>query len=339
MQNLTLFMLLVVTTTEFLAKGDHWGRWAILPNGVTYLPELLGMAAAAYVVFAGVRSRFQFVRPQYWLVFAILIVGIACGIAVNRVEAGPIFAGLRNYVRAIPWFFVAAVYAYSQRQVETQIRWLFAIALVQVPLAVQQRMSTAATDRFTGDWTSGTLLISSVLSIFLISAINIAAALYVRGRLRRSQFLVIFAVLLLPTLINETKGTLVPPPVSLIVTFLIAAKSTQRMKYGFTALAVVSPGSSRLRASLRRLDRGSKECGSVDGVPAGSGTARTYLSRSEDIGDRDAKVGKLQTPSPRRRPAARCRSGNFSQCSDWYRQRVALEPRPRFRRPAQCTVG
>ena len=93
MQALTIAMFVVVTMCEFFAQGDHWGRWAFLPRFAQYLPELFGLAAIIIVILLGTRNRFQFVRPQYWIVCGALVVTIICGILVNGVDSGPIFAG------------------------------------------------------------------------------------------------------------------------------------------------------------------------------------------------------------------------------------------------------
>ena len=138
MQALTLFMIVVVTTFEFFAAGDKWGRWAFLPGWSSYLAELTGVVAAAVVVFAGARNGFRYVRPAYWLVFGFLVLIIVSGAITNRVDAGPVFAGVRTYLRAIPWFLLPAVFTFTDSQVKTQLRLLAAIAAIQLPFAVQQ---------------------------------------------------------------------------------------------------------------------------------------------------------------------------------------------------------
>src|SRR5687768_4039340 len=138
MQRLILIMIVVATTFDFLSKGDSWGRFALLPRPAAYLSELLGAIALLYVVVAGTHNRFQFVRPAYWFAFGILLFVMVAGIVLNHVEPGPIFAGLRTYLRAIPWFFVGAVVAFTEQDLRRQFRLLVAIALVQLPLAIEQ---------------------------------------------------------------------------------------------------------------------------------------------------------------------------------------------------------
>lgn len=239
MQSLTLAMIVVVTTFEFLVRGDDWGRWAVLPSVAKYVPELLSLVAVLVVVFAGTRNRFQYVRPQYWLVFGALVLTIVCGILANSVDAGPILAGTRTYLRAIPWFLIPAVYAFTNDEVRTQLRLVAVIALLQAPLAIQQRLSTAAQGSTTGDMTSGTLLISSVMSIFLICVTAIAAAMLVRKKLNVRQFALLAVLLLLPTTINETKGTLVLVPLALSLAFLAASAPGRRLKAIVTASSLL----------------------------------------------------------------------------------------------------
>lgn len=239
MQKLTLLMIVAVTTFDFLVKGDRWGRWSVLPGGAQYLPELLSVAALIAVVVLGIRSRFRDVQPKYWVIFAALLLVIGCGIVANAVPAGPVFAGMRNYLRAISWFLLPAVFVFTEDHLRAQFRLLLFIALVQIPLAVDQMIRTQASGRFTGDWTAGTLILSHTLSIFLICAICVAAAMVARRIIRPLHFLIIFLLLLLPTTINETKATFFLLPLGLFVAFLSAASPQRRLRTVVSAVAVV----------------------------------------------------------------------------------------------------
>ena len=237
MQGLTLLMMVAVTTFQFFQEGDKWGQWAILPGGSQYVAEMLSAAALVFVLVAGTRNRFQFVRPAYWLAFGAMLVIIVCGILANGVEPGPIFAGIRAYLHAIPWFFVPAVYAFSDRQLKTQLHLLLLIAVVQIPFAVQQsRMTISFRLGFTGDWTVGTLMLSPTLSIFVICGACIATAFFARKRLRLWQFVPLLALLLYPSMINETKASLGLIPLGLLVAFLVASRRQER----FRALVMAS---------------------------------------------------------------------------------------------------
>lgn len=239
MQLLILFMIVAVTTFELLSDGDSWGRLDILPGWAAFFPEITGALAIVYVVLEGTRDRFRHVRPEYWMVFGALVISILCGIVVNQVAAGPIVAGVRSYLRAIPFFLLPAAYAFSDRQLRTQVSLVGVIALVQVPMAVEQRMLSDGSG--TGDFITGTLVISSVLSIFLICCISVAAALLTRKYLKPWQFLVLFFLLVIPTMINETKGTLVLLPIGLYLAFMAGSRTSgQKAKYAVAAVAFLA---------------------------------------------------------------------------------------------------
>ena len=110
MQFLIISLIVVVTTIGFLTGGNEAMKslgW--LPDSLGFLPEVFGLVVTILVIILGVRNRFQFVRPGYWITFAALVVCILSGIVVNSVEPGPIFSGIRYYLRAIPLFFLPAV--------------------------------------------------------------------------------------------------------------------------------------------------------------------------------------------------------------------------------------
>lgn len=234
MQRFIYFSFIAVTLLEFLSKGDKWGRFKVLPGAMGYLFELLCALVLVLVIVLGVRSRFRDVRPVYWLVFMAFVVVMICGAVANAVDSGPIFAGIRSYFRAMPWFFLPAVWAFSSDQVRSQLKLLLAICLLQLPMAIEQRIKTGESrmgfTAVTGDWTVGTLLHGGILSIFLVAAVCIVAAMYERGRIRLTHFVLLFVALLLPTMINETKAMIVFLPVGLLAAFLCATRPELRAK-------------------------------------------------------------------------------------------------------------
>jgi hypothetical protein len=224
-----LLILIVVATTFPYLKKIGW-----LPGFAPYLVEILAGIILLYVVAMGVRDRFRFVRPAYWFAFGVCAVTILCGILSNAVEAGPMFAGLRTYLRAIPLFFLPAVFAMTDRQLRVLLLLILAVCVVQVPITVTQSMRPNAT----GDAISGTLMISSMLSIFLICAACVLAGLYLKKRLSRLGFLAVLLLLVFPTTINETKGTLVLLPLGLVTTFLVCSRPGTRLRNAVLALSV-----------------------------------------------------------------------------------------------------
>lgn len=229
-----LLFLTVVMSVPYLA-----GRFKVLPPIFGYLPELLAALVLAYIIFAGTKSRFRYVRAEYWLAFGTIAAVMVCGIFANSVAPGPVFAGIRNYLRAIPLFFLPAVFLFSEKQMGRQLRWLGILCLLQLPAAVYERLHVINSGRTSGDSVVGTVEDSSCLSIILIAATCVLTALAVRGFVPRKRFVVLFLLLLLPTTINETKATLILLPIGLLITVLVASQPQRRLQVGAMAMIML----------------------------------------------------------------------------------------------------
>ena len=233
MQYLTLLMVLSVTLAQYLSS-IHFA-----PPLLRYLPEGLSVLCAAIVLLAGPRDRFRFVAPRYWLAFFATAAVMACGVLANDVAPGPLLEGLRFYLRAMPMFFLPAVVAVTESQLRAQLRLLLAIALLQVPLSVYQRYTIYALGHMSGDDVYGTLMISSIMSIFLVAVICVAAALALRGRLSKIAFC-IFVLLVIPTTINETKSTVFLLPLGLLTTLLAGSPPRKRLRVSVSAVLLLT---------------------------------------------------------------------------------------------------
>ncbi|MGE0114239.1 MAG: hypothetical protein AB7T07_05075 [Steroidobacteraceae bacterium] len=293
MQPLTLFMIVTVTILDFLAQGDKFREWRILPGSVSYTVELLGAIALVYVIMAGVRNRFEFVRAAYWVAFGALVMVVVGGVIVNGVGSGPIIAGLRAYMRALPWFFLPMVFRYSEEQLRTQLRLLLAICLVQVPIAIRQRIKTGD-NRFgfvavTGDWTTGTLGDAGILSIFLVCAVCVMVALYERRQLTLLRLILLFLVVLIPTTINETKAMVIFLPLALLTAFAYAAPPqtrNRRLVIGVTLLALFGAIFVPVYDALNKDRQYGQSIGDFLSKPE---NIKAYLSGGSDIDVGSAK--------------------------------------------------
>lgn len=234
MQILAVALLGIVTTFGYLKKLGY------LPEAAPFMLEVFSMAALVFVVARGVQNGFRYVRPAYWLIFSTVLVSIAAGVLANRVEPGPIVSGLRYYVRAIPFFLLPAVFHFSERQIVNQLKFMGVIAMLQVPLAVSQRLDNLRVAGSTGDTTQGTLLNSAILSIFLIGVISVLLGLAMRGVIRVRTAVVMFLACVVPTALNETKATLFLLPIAVLVTFLAGARPGARLRAGVIALTSVT---------------------------------------------------------------------------------------------------
>ena len=246
MQALLLAMIVAVTTFPWLAGQGPYSGEPWLPRGLSYTPELLSLAVAAFVVVAGVQSRFKYVRPVYWLVFGGLLLGVICGAIVNQLQPGPMFAGIRTYLRAIPFFFLPAVLLITQKQLRTQLYLLVVICVIQLPIAARQRWRGEQFAResgqgwWTGDHTIGTLLVSGHLTLFLVSAACVLTGFYLRHHISSGRYLSLLFLILLPTALNETKVTLVLLPIAMLTTFIVGSSPGTRVKS--TAIGIVLIG-------------------------------------------------------------------------------------------------
>jgi len=234
MQRAIQALILIVCLVPYLVT-EGW-----LPAKANYLLEGFSAVTLLYVLAAGVRNRFELVRPEYWALFAAMLIVMVCGVVLNSVGSGPIFAGIRNYFRTLPFFFIGAVVAFSEKQVRRQLALLMLIAIVQIPIAASQRMATLERGGMTGDSTSGTLLLSHTLSVFLICGIAIVLALQRRGLISLQTMLILMVLFIIPTTINETRATFFLLPVTLMVTSLVLAKPGQRIKNVVVALFAIS---------------------------------------------------------------------------------------------------
>jgi hypothetical protein len=136
---------------------------------------------------------------------------------------------MRSYLRAIPLFLLPAVCPFSDKQLMQQIKVILTIALLQVPVTIYQRWVVYSAGRFSGDDVRGTLVDSGVLSIFLICCALIATGFMLKKRITMMQFVILFFTLLLPTMINETKATVLLLPVGLLTTVVAGSPAGKRL--------------------------------------------------------------------------------------------------------------
>jgi hypothetical protein len=235
MQAIVLLIICCVTLTDFIVKLFD------LPTVVHFLPELLSAIVTLYVVIAGTRDRFRLVAPKYWFAFGAFAVLILCGAINSGAGTGSMLSGMRFDLRAIPLFFLPAVLPTSEQQLKRQLNLLLALAFLQVPVAVYQRWIVISEGRYSGDSVQGTLMDSGILSIFLIAVVLVLTGLALRRRIGKLKYILLIALLLFPSVINETKGTLVLLPVALMVTLIMGGEQGKRLRYaGFAALGLVA---------------------------------------------------------------------------------------------------
>lgn len=233
MQVLMLITLCLASVCEAIAL--YWKPASL----AKFVPEVMSLLLALAVLFEGVRKSFGNMGTKYLVAFGCLAFVVVCGILTNSVGAGPIFAGLRIYVRAIPLFFVPAIFNFSEQQLKTQMKLILGIGLLQVPIASYQRYVIWAAGRFSGDDVRGTAADSGILSIILICMALVLLGAYMRKQLSASRFFPLFFLLLMPTMINETKATVILLPIGLMTTIVAGSPRGQRMKVFATGLVLL----------------------------------------------------------------------------------------------------
>ncbi|HVO45948.1 MAG TPA: hypothetical protein VMT29_06390 [Steroidobacteraceae bacterium] len=234
MHAIVMLVICVTTMSDFVATRLHG------PAFLKLIPECFSVVVVLVVLAQGLRKGFGGVAPKYWLTFAAMAFVFMCGILSNSVGPGPMLAGGRFYVRAIPMFLLPAVYPFTDRQIRQQLGLLVGIGLLQLPIAAFQRWIVWSQGRFSGDNVQGTLMDSGTLSLVLISMALVLLGFFMHGKLGKARFLTLVLLLLLPTTINETKVTIIVLPVVLLVTIVMAAPPGRRLPIaGWTAALIV----------------------------------------------------------------------------------------------------
>jgi len=233
MQSIVLLVFCAAAFTDFIMS-----LWTA-PTPVKLVPEMLSTVVAAYVLLEGVRSGFGGVATKYWAAFIVVTFIMVCGVLTNSVGAGPVFTGMRIYLRAMPLFLLPALYPFSEIQIRRQLQLLLAVGLLQVPIASYQRYETWARGGFSGDNVVGTFVESGPLSLALMCMTFVVLGLFIRKRIGLTTFLVLFFLLLFPTTINETKATVFLLPLGLIAVIVMGSPSGKRLRNFWLAIGLL----------------------------------------------------------------------------------------------------
>ena len=291
MQFFVCLMIVSVLLVEYLVSEFS------LPRPLAWLPEMISLLAVLVVIVRGIPQRFQDVDVKYFILFGIFALHILAGIVLNQMSPGVLVNGMRIYLKSLPFFFLPLVVKFEDRDLKWQLLLIASICVIQLPIAWDQRMETAARGGWTGDDTSGTLRISSFMSVFLCCAAAVAMAFYLKGRLTLKALLAFLALTLPATMINETKGTMVLLPIALLapVMFLGKAPGTARVKK--TALTLVLIGGF-FAAFIPIYDHFMQPrwgYGILDFIQMGR--VQTYLVKDTELGSEDTgKIDSLFLP-------------------------------------------
>jgi hypothetical protein len=271
MQALVIALLLQIMGVEYLIESRGWLHpYAIL------IPEMLSGVAMLVVLVRIMGGRIA-LDWRYGLFILVLLFTITFGYSSQDVPQGAMLAGARSYLKFLPFFLLPAVHRFTPRQLHVQLMLLFALALMQTPLAVYQRFVEFAHAMHTGDPVKGTLTTSSALSMFLVAAIAGAVVFYLRGRLRLTALIAICAWLFLPTTINETKATLLLLPFALVVPALLMPGKAQRLRKLLPLIAVGVIAVTAFVSSYNYMIQSREYAGPISEYITNSETLRYYL--------------------------------------------------------------
>lgn len=211
----------------------------IIPRYGTWIPELLSIAAYM-VVFMRLAARKSINLPgkYVFLIFAQLFI-VLTGVLLNEISLQELVVGLRFYFKTLPFFLLPTIYDFTDEQINKQFKVLLPLLMLQFPLTIYQRFFQFKGE-LSGDPISGTLQISSALSITMICAMAVLIGFYLRKRIHPRWFLVIIAFLFFPTTLNETKGTYVLLPLAIFIPYFLLEKSNRPKIKVFFFLAMAS---------------------------------------------------------------------------------------------------
>lgn len=215
----TLLVLLFVSTFTV----DYFAiKLELISRYMTLVPEIFSLIIALVIVGRAVALRKWDQPGRYaWFFTAFVLVCMIAVVAVP-VDPGPLVSGLRNYFKFLPLLFLPAVYDFSEKQLKILIGTYLTLALLQVPLAFFQRFVQFSDKMHTGDPITGSVTVSSALTMVLCVAIALVMTLYVHRKISLLPTLLLFCVLASPTTINETKATILLLPAATLGPFFLA---------------------------------------------------------------------------------------------------------------------
>jgi hypothetical protein len=130
------------------------------------------------------------------------------------------------------------VYYFSDEQIRRQLKVLLTFALLQLPIAIHQKLTAVNPS---GDLVTGTTEGSGILSILLICAKAMMTAFLVKRKIRLMFFMLGVILLFIPMTINETTRTLFLLPLAFVLPALFApsARGKLRQLISIAALGAV----------------------------------------------------------------------------------------------------
>lgn len=202
----------------------------IIPRIFSWIPEILSGFAILLVCIHIAKHRVIYIPTRYVIYFSFLFAFILLGVLINQVQPGAVFSGIRKYFRYAPFFLLPIVYQFNDKEISGFLKVLLAFSFLQLPVAIYQKLVLFRINP-TGDVIQGTILDSGRMAIFLICAISMVLAFYLKERISLYKAFFIIAILFLPVAITETTAGIFLLPLAFIVpmVFLQNHKSKLRL--------------------------------------------------------------------------------------------------------------
>ena len=230
------------------------GDYLLFERGYPIYGRLLAEAFAGWfllVVVAQFVSHRRFdLPPKYIIWMLIMIFVIVAGAVANNVSTGAVVMGVRENFKYAPLFLLPLVYSFKPEQMRTILLCVLGFACMQFPLMIYQRINEKL---LTGDTITGTLLSSNHVSIFLICSWAVFFGFYLRKKISLITFVLFSFLILFPTMLNETKGSLVLLPIAFLVPLIYTANIKHlvpKLMFGLGVFAIVAVGYSVVGAIL-----------------------------------------------------------------------------------------
>lgn len=233
MNALAIALIVSCFLASYLARGLK-----VLPVYFVLLPELIAGIALLIVLSRLVVGKRLQIDGRYLVFVALLLLTMAMGVVAQRVPAGAVVSGLRDYLPVLPLLLLGAAYPFTSRQIKTQLVVIGLLLLIQVPTAFHQRFFAFAHKMHTGDVVTGTTTNSGTLSVLMVSGVTVLTVMYLRRRLALMPLLVMTGFLLVPTMLNETKATLVMLPIAMLAPIFFMRRSEKPFRRLMPLVAV-----------------------------------------------------------------------------------------------------
>ena len=285
------FIYLLFASVFFL---DYMAfKLAIIHTSIAWLPDILSMIAVLVVLVLSA-SRDGAVSKKYVVLFLCLLAVMVVGVASNTTTAGSLVVGVRNYLKFLPFFFLPAVFTFSEKQIRGQLKLLLALVLLQGPLALYQKFIQFGITS-SGDFISGTLQTGGQLPILLTAAMAILTGFYLRQRISTVRYIIFLSLMVVPVMLTESKASIGYIPLAFIVPIFANYRTGTNRRNGkqilgvLTLLAVVGFAFVATYDYFAQFGRESRRAGLIEFFA--SGTAENYLNRGAIDARRVDKTG------------------------------------------------